>query len=421
MPPTKQIHEFLAMEKHEWSLEDIKHALQSAMELEHSTLPLYSFAMYSIRTQNYTAYNLMRSIIMEEMIHMGIASNMLAAIGGSPRIRDLDPGYPTNGLPGGAEPDVHARLSPLSRKQVRNFMRVEVPDFLLSNFLTEEQQAHEEFPTIGRFYNVVRDALVYLETEGGQITAAINAGGPANQIEDDIGIAKITEFNGILQGIEEIMEQGEGSTSPTLMASAQYEGEESHYTKFAEIFYGRRFVNPELRAVTPDTEASFFRGDRVITPEVINVLAVTADGYGKILQAFNKIDPEGATRAQQALDGMDQGYTEVMNALDDVWNGPLELQGPNLSKAVIGMTELKVPVRISSTYYPDFPNEDPATAIHNPAIMAQQIPAEIISNLTRLYSDEYEDISAYTDLSKPVFFGPRYFNLNSEARSLPAL
>lgn len=419
MPPTKQIHEFLAMEKHEWSLEDIKHALQSAMALEHSTLPLYSFAMYSIRTQNYTAYNLMRSIIMEEMIHMAVSANMLAAIGGVPRIRDLDPGYPTDGLPGGAEPDVHARLSPLSRKQVRNFMRVEVPDFLLSNFLTADQMTQEEFPTIGRFYNAVKDAFIHLETEGGQITAAINAGGPANQIEDDIGIAKITDFNGLLQGIEEIMEQGEGSSSPTLMASAQYEAEESHYTKFAEIFYGRKFVNPELRAVTPDTEASFFRGDRVIFPGIINVLAVTADGYEKILQEFNKIDPEGSRMAQQALDGLDQGYTEVMTALDSVWNGPIEEQGPNLSKAVIGMTELKVPVRISSTYYPNFPDEDPETAVHNPAIMAQKIPAEIISKLTQLYPDEYEDLSSYTDLSKPVFFGPRYLNLN--VGSLPTL
>ena len=45
--------------------------------------------------------------------------------------------------------------------------------------------------------------------------------------------------------------------------------------------------------------------------------------------------------------------------------------------------------------------------------MAQQIPAEIISNLAQLYPDEYEDLRSYTDLSQPVFFGPRYINLNS--------
>ncbi len=58
MQQRKQIHEFLAIEKHEWSMEDLKHALQSALELEQATLPLYTFSMYSIRTQNYTAYNL---------------------------------------------------------------------------------------------------------------------------------------------------------------------------------------------------------------------------------------------------------------------------------------------------------------------------------------------------------------------------
>ena len=85
--------------------------------------------MYSIRTQNYTAYNLIRSIVMEEMIHMGLAADMLGAIGGTPQIKKLHPAYPSQGLPGGAEPDVHARMSPLSKIQIRNFMRVEVPGF----------------------------------------------------------------------------------------------------------------------------------------------------------------------------------------------------------------------------------------------------------------------------------------------------
>ena len=91
---------------------------------------------------------------------------------------------------------------------------------------------------------------------------------------------------------------------------------------------------------------------------------------------------------------MDQAYTDVMTNLDATWNGPIEQQGPSLSAAVIGMTELKVPIRI------------------NPAIMSQQIPEEIISNLLSLYPDEYDDIREYTDLAKPVFFGPRFTNLN---------
>ncbi len=101
-----------------------------------------------------------------------------------------------------------------------------------------------------------------------------------------------------------------------------------------------------------------------------------------------------------------------MTNLDAVWNGPIERQGPSLSAAVIGMTELKVPIRIKSTYYPNFPDKNPDEAIHNPAIVDQQIPEEIISNLFNLYADEYHDINQYTDLTKPVFFGPRFINLN---------
>ncbi len=237
---------------------------------------------------------------------MAVAANMLTAIGGVPQIRNLHPAYPTQGLPGGAEPDVHARLASLSRKQVRNFMRVEVPDHLLPNFLTAEQMAHEQYPTIGRFYQTIKEAFIHLESEGNQISNAIRQRGPANQVEDDIGIAIIRDFNEILGGIDEIAEQGEGATTTTLLASSDYEGEESHYTKFAEIFYGRKFVNPELRRVDPETEASFFRGDRVIMPDVINVLAVPADGYQKVLQEYNGRDPEGAKHITQALDGLDQ-------------------------------------------------------------------------------------------------------------------
>ncbi|WP_212567109.1 ferritin-like domain-containing protein, partial [Pseudomonas aeruginosa] len=53
----------------------IKHALQTAIELEYSTLPLYLSAMFSLEVQNYTAYNAIRSIAMEEMVHMAIAAN----------------------------------------------------------------------------------------------------------------------------------------------------------------------------------------------------------------------------------------------------------------------------------------------------------------------------------------------------------
>lgn len=98
----------------------LRTSLQSAIQLEHATLPLYTAAMLSLEVQNYPTYNTIRSVLMEEMVHMAIAANMLAALGGAPKIRALDPGYPCHGLPGGAEPDLRIGLAKLSRAQLAN-------------------------------------------------------------------------------------------------------------------------------------------------------------------------------------------------------------------------------------------------------------------------------------------------------------
>ena len=82
----------------------IKQALQTAIELECSTLPLYLSALFSLQVQNYNAYNQMRSVVMEEMVHMAIAANLLAAIGGTPRIKTINVPFPTHGLPGARNP-----------------------------------------------------------------------------------------------------------------------------------------------------------------------------------------------------------------------------------------------------------------------------------------------------------------------------
>src|SRR3954466_10036595 len=135
-------------------LDWLKKALQTAIAIEHSTLPLYLAAMFSLRVQSFTAYNLIRSVAMEEMVHMSIACNTLAAIGGAPQIRALDPGFPSQGLPGGIEPDIEARLAKLSAQQLQTFMRIEVPEFLLP-----DEAKQESYPTIADFYGAVRQAV----------------------------------------------------------------------------------------------------------------------------------------------------------------------------------------------------------------------------------------------------------------------
>jgi hypothetical protein len=363
----------------------LKSALQTAIELEHSTLPLYLAAMFSLEVQNYTNYNLLRSVVMEEMVHMAIASNMLAAIGGTPRIKALRPGFPGMGLPGGAEPDLEGVLAQLSKRQLRNFMRLELPAFLLP-----AQFKDEKYPTISTLYAAIAQAI---DNNADAVRAAVKAGGKSNQVGDNIGFTTIVYSEGtdpveqMKSGIREIIEQGEGASSRTLHAP-YFEGEESHYAKYAEMFYGARYQLPEPAIeLTRDSEPEFFKGYPIQWPVVTNLLAVPSDGYAKVLA----LDPQGA-EVEAALKNFDGKYTEIMTLLDLMWNGPAAESWPNFGKAVATMTDL----RVLSCFY----------------IMRYQIPDSVVAQLGSLYADEFEYLSNYTDLNSKVYYGPRFVNTN---------
>ena len=86
MSKTTSINAYLSSSVENRDLDWIKDVLQSAVELEHATLPLYLSTMFSLEVQNYTTYNLIRSVVMEEMVHMAISCNVLSALGGKPSI-----------------------------------------------------------------------------------------------------------------------------------------------------------------------------------------------------------------------------------------------------------------------------------------------------------------------------------------------
>ena len=378
-----QVSDHIAVTAEKRDLDWVKGALQTAIELEHATLPLYLSAMWSLRVQAYTAYNLIRTVAMEEMVHMAIACNILAAIGGRPDIANLDHGFPSQGLPGGAEPDLHARLAQLSKPQLQNFMRVEMPELLLP-----DEFKHEAYPTIGKLYGAILDAVRQNEDE---VRAAIAAGGPSRDVPDNIGVVTITTGGDPIEvigsAIGEILEQGEGSLeTDDLHAGPDFEGEESHYCKFGELYYGRRWEDQPGVTLTRETEPRFFSGRQIPWPDVMNTLAVPADGY----EALIATDPNGAAVEKDML-MFDTAYTGMLTQLDRVWN----IKPPiphGLGDGVLMMSGLRVP----ATFF----------------ITPQQVPPASVARLEELYPDEYEALAQYTDLSSPVFYGPRFRNLN---------
>jgi hypothetical protein len=367
-------------------LQWIRQSLQSAIELEYSTLPIYLSAMFSLEVQNYTAYNTIRSVAMEEMVHMAIAANILAALGGNPAIKNINVPFPTKGLPGGAEPDLHVTLASFSKNQLQNFMRIETPEFLL-----HELKLPEKYPTIAVFYNSIKKAII---DNAEDVTAAIKKGGTANQVGDNIGFSTFVYQEGVdpvkmlCDGIDEILEQGEGASANDLITSSEFETEQSHYAKFAALYYGASYQQPKrIKKITKKNEAKFFKGLPIGYPEVVNTLALPKDGYAKILA----LDPNGAT-VKTALEAFDTAFSTMLTTLDTVWNGDAPTSWKNLGAAVHGMVDFRV------------------LSCFN--IMRTPIPTDIINNLKNTYTDEFDFISKYTDLTKPVFYGPRFLNTN---------
>src|SRR4029450_12713299 len=95
-------------------------------------------------------------IAREEMLHMGIACNLLAAIGGQPRIVRVAPSYPTR-LPKDVHEGLAVALEPLSRELLLNtFMAIEEP---VANLVDDPEFVPSGSTLIGEFYDKIQQAF----------------------------------------------------------------------------------------------------------------------------------------------------------------------------------------------------------------------------------------------------------------------
>lgn len=70
--------------KNFYSIEQLRKDLQTALQLEHSTIPPYLTALASIKfSYNLEIQNILETIVVQEMMHMALAANILNAVGGS--------------------------------------------------------------------------------------------------------------------------------------------------------------------------------------------------------------------------------------------------------------------------------------------------------------------------------------------------
>ena len=143
------------------TLESLRERLQWAIELEHFTLPPYLCALYSLdAVRNPEAAKAVASVLVEEMLHMTLAANLLNAIGGrpqldTPQMLQVYPRCLPHGvcLPHG-DRSFEVPLLPFGPEALDVFLKIEQPA------TRGDQPESDRYETIGQFYEAVRDGLL---------------------------------------------------------------------------------------------------------------------------------------------------------------------------------------------------------------------------------------------------------------------
>lgn len=117
-------------EEEGFTIEELRRSLQTAMEVEHSTIPTYLTALATIKKNyNNEVQAIFKQIILQEMLHLALTANLLNAVGGEPVLfsENFIPLYPTR-LPGGLLPTLQVPIEKCSISLIADiFMAIEQP------------------------------------------------------------------------------------------------------------------------------------------------------------------------------------------------------------------------------------------------------------------------------------------------------
>jgi hypothetical protein len=220
--------------------QDLREHIELAIQVELSTIPPYLYAMYSIEDQNSQAALLIRSIVVEEMLHAVLATNLLLAVGGAPDFAGTTymPRYPM--LLPHHRPPLTLDLAPSSMELVREvLMRIEQPE------IHGAPAEPDEFETLGQFYHALEIGVEELASRFDlfsdpqaslQLSNAVFYQPVALDAEDSGGLVLITDLDSAIEAIEIIVHQGEGLSDEKWADPDHLEL--THYHKLLQISEG---------------------------------------------------------------------------------------------------------------------------------------------------------------------------------------
>ena len=336
------------------SREDLQAYLQAAIKLEHSTIPPYLFALYSIQPgKNIDAYNIIRVVVVEEMLHLTLAANLLNSIGGTPDLTgpEFVPDYPGHLNTG--ETDFEVGLERLSEHAIKTFLKIERPADLPDKKAADAgagkmydkilysrpvdlatvrsnvdkkilpavklpddggSDIHWHFHSIGEFYAAIKAGIEDLCKSMGE--DKLFTGDPARQVDPGAyfsgggQIYVVDNKKTAIDAIDLISDQGEGYD----MGVYDNDGDVSHYYRFQQLLLGKYYE------CAPEEDKPNFPTGPALTVDWEAVYPIKCNPK---MVDFNK--SEELTVAARSFN---KTYKDFLAKLNKTFNGEPALLGP---------------------------------------------------------------------------------------------
>jgi hypothetical protein len=236
------------------TIPELRTHLQTAVEIEWSVIPPYLCALWSLEEgHNELAAAALEDVVMEEMLHLTLAANVLNGLGGAPQLvppLTQAPVYPTY-LPH-SDDAFQVSLMRLSPEALETFRRIERPAW-------GGPPEPDRYQTIAQFYEAVLDAVTRLCQ-----SPSVWTGRPERQIGPELfyyGGGGETIAVGDVQtattALELIMYEGEGLPQEIWDGDHVLLGESeevAHYFRFDELLRARRYVKGDTPKTGPTGE-----------------------------------------------------------------------------------------------------------------------------------------------------------------------
>ena len=387
--------------------ENLGAAIQQAIEIEIATIPVYLYTYYSLnRVPNQNAISgalvqeltskgmpladanqvaldlsaqimvyankagaTIMSVVMEEMLHMALSSNLKQAlIGEPPTLTGRSPGsYPTE-LPG-HEPEFPINLAPFSLDQLMTFLKIESPKPLPEKML---ELAVIPYKTIGQFYDMIKSCIDandlkynselpqlvpgrhYYTTNNIDTVYYDKEHKPQYMDADDSGdLIYVTDRASACQAIDQIVEQGEGNPDATPLnpdgsvnceppTDKDYDDkrdkELSHFEKFAQIYCEYNVLSAQFKSYGLENDISNYFVLNVPTNptsarypnETIQAVSQLISGVYSYLFVMTEgcYKAEGDTQYEIFMFGIHKSMIFILNSLcGDINNLTYNLNG----------------------------------------------------------------------------------------------